>query len=184
MTPDSTQVAAPAMDTLRVLVANSNGYSRSILRMALRAIAIRDVVEASDAPTALRVALGRRIDVAILEQDSLGLDGASLAREIRRAAVSVSRTPIVMVASQANAATVTAARDSGVNAFLLRPISAATVKSRIVAALTDRRPFVVGVGYVGPDRRFKATAHGFPPRRFNDDTLTDLGRPPDFAAGR
>lgn len=176
-------VPAPDLKSLRILIANSNAYSRSILRIALRTLGVRDVVEAGDLDTALRLALSGSLQAVIIEQDSLGFDGATLARMIRRIETqAVSRLPLVMVAAQANAASVNAARDSGVNAFLLRPLSAATVKARILAALCDRRPFVAANAYVGPDRRFRCASQGFPPRRFGDDTPNAEGDRPASAS--
>lgn len=170
---------APDLKTLRILIANSNGYSRSILRIALRTLGVRDVVEAGDMDASLRLALSGSLNAVIIEQDSLGFDGATLARMIRRIEMqTIARLPLVMVAAQANAASVNAARDAGVNAFLLRPLSAATVKARLFAALSDQRPFVVAKVYVGPDRRFRCASQGFPPRRFGDETPPEEGDQP------
>lgn len=174
----SDSTPAPDLDPLRVLVANSNAHSRSILRIALRAVGVRDVVDAGDADAAVVAAETGRLDAALIEQDSLGLDGAAVVRRIRRtASQEVSRLPIVMVAAQASAVSVAAARDCGVNAFLLRPVSSALIKVRLVTALTDARPFIRAQVYVGPDRRFRSATHGFPPRRFGDDTPPLAGWP-------
>lgn len=52
-----------------------------------------------------------------------------------------------------------AARDAGVNEFVVKPISAKSLFTRIQTVIEGPRPFVRPKHYFGPDRRHKEIDH-------------------------
>ncbi len=64
--------------------------------------------------------------------------------------------PVIMLTAQAELERVQTARDAGVSGFLAKPMSAHSLHKRLVSLLEDKRPFVRGLDFFGPDRRFKS----------------------------
>ena len=62
----------------------------------------------------------------------------------------------------------TAARDAGVNEFVVKPFSAQGLFTRIQAVIEKPRPFVKVSGYFGPDRRRRRRPFEGEERRHTD----------------
>ncbi len=74
-------------------------------------------------------------------------------------------TPIIMVSGHIGRGRIVAARDAGVNEFVVKPISAKSLFDRIQAIIERPRPFVRLKSYFGPDRRRKTVGRGEEERR-------------------
>jgi FixJ family two-component response regulator len=73
-----------------------------------------------------------------------------------------------MITGHAEKKRVLAARDAGVSEFLVKPITAKALHSRVLSAVAKPRPFIRTAQYFGPDRRRHADkAHTGPERRKN-----------------
>jgi response regulator RpfG family c-di-GMP phosphodiesterase len=109
------------------------------------------------------------------------MDGLELTRSIRRAAVATDRMvpnprlPIIMLTAMRSQREVELARRAGVNEFVIKPFTPASVISRIQLVLTRPREFIVADGYVGPDRRRRVEiSYSGPLRRAGDpDEVVD-----------
>ena len=100
------------------------------------------------------------------QKGSIVVDGIELTREIRNAADSANRfVPIVMVSGYAQRGRVLTARDAGVNEFVVKPITATALFSRIRAVIEKPRPFVRTKTFFGPDRRRGRSDYEGPERR-------------------
>ncbi|MEE8346426.1 MAG: response regulator, partial [Dehalococcoidia bacterium] len=86
--------------------------------------------------------------------------------------------PIIMVTAYADLDAVAGARDTGVNEFMAKPISAAALEKRILHVLEDPRAFVESEQFSGPDRRRgKKVSLGGPERREEEPTFLYPPRP-------
>ena len=61
--------------------------------------------------------------------------------------------PIIMLTAHSSLERVIQARDSGVNEFLTKPVTASGLYSRISTVIESPRQFVRASEYFGPDRR-------------------------------
>jgi CheY-like chemotaxis protein len=94
------------------------------------------------------------------------MDGLALTRFLRTSPASPDPfLPIIMITGFADRERVHAARDAGVTEFLVKPISAAALFSRIYSIIANPRPFVRIGGYFGPDRRRRVDTFGIDERR-------------------
>jgi len=82
-----------------------------------------------------------------------GLNGLDLVRELRRSSLGCRKSPVIVVTSEATAATITASRDAGVHEFLRKPFTVNDLSKRLEAVTLKSRPWVEAVQYIGPDRR-------------------------------
>ena len=82
------------------------------------------------------------------------LDGIDFTRMVRTAPDSPNPfVPIIMLTSQGAFERVQQARDTGVTEFLIKPVTANALYSRIVNVIQNPRQYVRVSEYFGPDRR-------------------------------
>ncbi len=108
------------------------------------------------------------------------MDGLEFVHQVRTDPDNPHRlVPIIMVTAYADMDAITGARDTGVNEFMAKPISAAALEKRIRHVLEDPRGFVEAEQFAGPDRRRgkKASADG-PERREHEAKIITPPPPP------
>ncbi len=75
------------------------------------------------------------------------------------------------------------ARDSGINEYLAKPLSARLIYSRICSLVEDQRPFIHCQDFFGPDRRRRRIEHGGPDRRGHKNAKNANRRTKDVPFG-
>jgi len=142
---------APAVR--RVVIVDPNASMTRLLTDIMKGLGAREVYTETDESRALD--LIREVEPGVLFTEARGetLDGASLARRVRRSSMSCRMLPIIMVTGEATAAGIKGARDAGVHEFLRKPFTTGDLFKRIENVALKPRPWVEAVGYVGPDRR-------------------------------
>jgi CheY-like chemotaxis protein len=127
---------------------------RSIVVAILRGVGIGIIHEASDGADAMEVMRAGVPDIVIVDLNMSPIDGLEFTRMIRTADDSpFPFVPIIMMTGHTERTKVTAARDSGVNELVAKPISAKTLLDRMVAVIDRPRPFIKTATYTGPCRR-------------------------------
>jgi two-component system chemotaxis response regulator CheY len=98
------------------------------------------------------------------------MDGLEFSRAVRTAENSPNPfLPIIMITGHTEKHQVEAARDAGVTEFLVKPITAQSLFSRIAEIVERPRAFVRCEAYFGPDRRRRAVESYAGPWRRHDD---------------
>jgi two-component system chemotaxis response regulator CheY len=150
----------------RILLVDDHQPMREILKSLLYGLGAGQLSEASDAAQALELLQHAAFDILFTDYDMPGGTGVQLAHGLRRAeGLANRRIPIVMITGRAEAAVIAAARDAGIDEYLVKPLTAASLCQKIDAVLGHRRPFIEAPSYVGPDRRRRPCAHAGPERR-------------------
>jgi PAS domain S-box-containing protein len=131
--------ADPAeLDGLPVLVVDDNARSRRILVEMLTLWRLRPIaVESGDAAwTALTQATSAGETPALVIADHLmpGMDGVTLARRLQEHS-GLARIPIIMVSASTRPHDVARARESGVKAYLTKPVTPSELLDAIVTVL-------------------------------------------------
>lgn len=161
------QRMAPSLQ--RVLVVDPNAQSARILSELMRDTARSRVQTAPTTEKALRMCGVYEPQLLFVELKAEGLDGLSLTRKLRRSTLPCRQAPVIMITSEATAATILAARDAGVHEFLRKPFSLKDLLRRLEAVTLRHRDWVEGVAYVGPDRRrFNSGDYSGPLKRGSD----------------
>ena len=156
----------------RVLVVDDHQPMREILKSLLHGLGVREVGEARDAAQAFELLRYGGFDVLLTDYDMAGETGVELARKLRRSGGAAKRIPIVMVTGRAEGPVIIAARDAGVDEYLIKPLTTAGLVQKLQAALERRRPFVEGGDYVGPDRRRRNAPFNGSDRRAAKSTVS------------
>lgn len=157
------------------LVIDDSPLMRQLLRSLLRQFGFSEIGEAADGTEALQRVRSRRFDVAICDWMMEPTDGLEFLRALRQLPdAETGSLPLIMVTSVADEAKVLAIRDQGVTEYLVKPISAQKLESRLASALTRPRTLVKTDTYVGPDRRRRDYPSYSGPRRRLSDRVADL----------
>ena len=157
----------------RVLVVDPQPAAVKLLGDLLRSITAAQILTATNDQKALQLA--RMIDPQIIfvEYNGPGMDGARLARAIRRSEFNCRKAPILMVTGEATAQAILGARDAGVHEFLRKPFTIKDLLRRLEAVALKPRDWVEAVQYVGPDRRrFNSGDYAGPRKRKSDARKT------------
>ncbi len=152
---------------ISLLVVEDNDASRRLVLELLRAAGFDNLSFARDAEEAIEQMQGHNPDLILLDWGLPGMSGLELVREIRAAVnkpdprFANPELPIVMLTARQRARDVTTARNAGINEFVIKPFSTASLLKAISSALARKRDFVVSREFTGPDRR-RRKAENYP----------------------
>ena len=122
----------PAAASLRTLIVDDQLTMRSLVRNGLQELGIKDVMEANDGEEALRQIVTRGANLVITDFNMPKMDGLGLLRAIRAHPPSRS-TAVIMLTGRADRDLVQRAAQFGVNNFLVKPFTVATLRAKIEA---------------------------------------------------
>lgn len=161
---------------LKTLILDDNAHMRGLMRAILASFNMREVIEAPDAETGMKVIQRGGIDLAFVDYRLGAYDGLQFCRDVRSEEESPDPfLPIIMITAYSEVSRVKQALNSGIDEFLVKPVRAQDVASRINAVVHRRRNFVRSEDYFGPDRRRRDDPHyQGPMRRATDPGDFDL----------
>ncbi|MGL4495357.1 MAG: response regulator [Beijerinckiaceae bacterium] len=157
-TPACETQAAPDIlrdfSNLSILCVDASAHMRRIYRTILTGYHAHGIHLAHDGPSALQMFFDGVPDLVVCDWDIPGMRPLELVQTLRNRAASANPyVPILICTALADAARVCAARDAGVNEFLVKPISAKGFYLRARSCLAAPRQFVETPNFFGPDRR-------------------------------
>jgi len=144
---------------INILVVEDNDSSRRLVVELLRSSGFNNLTIARTAEDAMEQMQAQAPDLILLDWGLPGMSGIELAKTIRHAAVhpderfSNPAVPMIMLTARQSARDVTAARNAGIDEFVIKPFSTVSILKAICSCILRRRPFIVSAGYVGPCRR-------------------------------
>lgn len=154
MTNPPRELTPATLKQLRVLIVDPNAYMRGVIADALRRVQIVNIASAASAMEAFTVSRTFKPDLVLVDWDAGKMSGLEFTREVRRNTSGMPReTAIILLSGSIDHDQLMAARQAGINEFLLKPISAQTVFGRIEEVILKPRRFIVSRNYVGPCRR-------------------------------
>jgi two-component system, chemotaxis family, chemotaxis protein CheY len=159
--------------SLKILLVEDNQHMRSIITAILKGAGIRNVREARDGAEGLDMVRQVPTDIAMVDFNMAPIDGVEFTRMLRNAPDSSNPyLPIIMITGHSERSRVVEARDSGVNEFVVKPLTARALLSRLDSVIMRPRPFIRCRSYFGPDRRrTNTTDYPGPFRRTTDGIL-------------
>ena len=138
------------LEEVKILVVDDNAFMRSLIRQLLKALGAREIFEASDGREGYEVARQVNPDIALVDWVMEPEDGLAFVKNVRSAEDSPNPLmPIVMVSGYSEESRVLAARDAGANEFVVKPLSATSLFSRIQWVVESPRQFVTTDTYFG-----------------------------------
>jgi len=122
----------PAASSLSVLIVDDQQTIRSLVRTGLQQLGFTSFVEAQDGEDGLRQMLVRPAQLIISDYNMPKLDGLGLLRAVR-AHAPIRDTAFIMLTGRADKELVQRAVQFGVNNYLVKPFTVATLKEKIEA---------------------------------------------------
>lgn len=126
----------PVDKTMNVLVVDDYKSMIRIVRGLLNQLGFQNVDEALDGPTALTLIRSKTYGLVLSDWNMQPMTGLELLKEVR--ADERTRTlPFVMVTAEAKAENVVAARQAGVNNYVIKPFTLAVLKQKLTTVLGE-----------------------------------------------
>jgi two-component system, chemotaxis family, chemotaxis protein CheY len=107
-----------------------------IVNNLLKQIGFDNVDEATDGAMALNKMHSKRYGLVISDWNMEPMTGYELLKEVR-ADLQLKSTPFIMVTAESKTDNVVAAKQAGVNNYIVKPFNAETLKSKIKAVIGD-----------------------------------------------
>lgn len=142
------------LDAVKILMVDDNPFTCRLVRQVLTVFGARDVTISHDAQEAYKLVGDKMPDLAIVNWQMKPVTGLDLVKRLRKDENSPNPfLPIIMMTAFADPKHVFQARDAGVNEYVIKPVSAKALFSRIQAVIERPRRFVRVGEFFGPDRR-------------------------------
>ena len=115
---------------MKILIVDDFSTMRRIIKNLLRDLGYNNTVEADDGNTALPVLKKGGIDFLITDWNMPGMDGLELLKNVR-AEPELQHLPVLMVTAESKREQIIEAAQAGVNGYIVKPFTAATLKEKI-----------------------------------------------------
>ncbi|MEY2757217.1 MAG: hypothetical protein RIR33_995 [Pseudomonadota bacterium] len=168
---DERTIPPDQLKRMKVLIVDPNAFMRGVVADSLRRLTINRINATASAVEAFTVGRTFKPDLIFVDWDAGRMSGLEFTREVRRNTTGISReTPIILLAGAIDHDQLMSARQTGINEFLLKPVSAQGVLSRIEEVVLRPRKFIDSRNYVGPCRRRREDPnYAGPWRRLTDE---------------
>ena len=115
---------------MKILIVDDFSTMRRIIKNLLRDLGFTNTVEADDGLTALPILSAGGIDFLVTDWNMPGMQGIDLLRHVR-ADAKLSTMPVLMVTAEQKRELIIEAAQAGVNGYIIKPFTAATLKEKI-----------------------------------------------------
>ena len=116
---------------MKILVVDDFSTMRRIIKNLLKDLGFANIQEADDGSTALPMLQQSDFDFVVTDWNMPGMQGIDLLRAIR-ADANLKHIPVLMVTAEAKKEQIVAAAQAGVNGYVIKPFTAATLKEKLV----------------------------------------------------
>ena len=116
---------------MKILVVDDFSTMRRIIKNLLKDLGFVNIQEADDGNTALPMLTQGDFDFVVTDWNMPGMQGIDLLRAIR-ADANLKHIPVLMVTAEAKKEQIIAAAQAGVNGYVIKPFTAATLKEKLI----------------------------------------------------
>lgn len=117
---------------LSVLIVDDQKTMLRIIRSLLEQIGLKDVTEAMSGVDALEKMKERTFGLILSDWNMEPMSGLELLKAVRGAG---NKVPFIMITAESAAENVVAAKQAGVNNYIIKPFNADTLKTKIESVL-------------------------------------------------
>lgn len=115
---------------MKILIVDDFSTMRRIIKNLLRDLGFNNTLEADDGLTALPILQAGGIDFLITDWNMPGMQGIDLLKKVR-ADETLASLPVLMVTAETKREQIIEAAQAGVNGYIVKPFTAATLKDKI-----------------------------------------------------
>ena len=124
--------------SMNILVVDDYQTMRRIIENLLKQLGFSNIEQATDGANALQImrSSGKTYGLVISDWNMEPMTGLQLCKEVR-ADSQLSKTPFIMVTAESKAENVVAAKQAGVNNYIVKPFNAETLKQKMSTVLGE-----------------------------------------------
>lgn len=122
---------------MKVLVVDDYSTMRRIIRNLLTQIGYKEIDEAADGNEALQKLRAVHYGLVISDWNMEPMTGYDLLKQVR-ADDKLKTTPFIMVTAESKTENVVAAKQAGVDNYIVKPFNAATLQQKIDSVITKK----------------------------------------------
>ena len=115
---------------IKILIVDDFSTMRRIVKNLLNDLGFHNTAEADDGSTALIELKKAPFDLVVTDWNMPGMPGIDLLKAIR-ADASLAKIPVLMVTAEAKREQIIEAAQSGVNGYVIKPFTAATLNDKL-----------------------------------------------------
>ncbi len=119
---------------MNVLIVDDYKTMLRIIENLLKQLGFKNISQATDGTMALKMLREGSFGLVISDWNMEPMTGLQLLKEVR-ADVKLKTTPFIMVTAESKTENVIAAKEAGVNNYIVKPFNAETLKQKIAAVL-------------------------------------------------
>jgi two-component system chemotaxis response regulator CheY len=144
---------------MAVLVIDETRHGANVVTGMCRGFGIGSIIVSETTESGLAHLSGSKTDLVICDWGTPPLDGLAFVRSVRASeSHKIKRLPVILMKAQPTPSDVLAAREAGGTEFLARPFAAQALFDHLATIFAKPRDFVSAQGFVGPDRRRRASS--------------------------
>ncbi len=119
---------------MKILVVDDMKSMVKIIESLLRQLGFRNIDEASDGTKALEKLKSDKFDIVLSDWNMQPMSGFDLLKAIR-ADAALKHLPVILITAESKVENIVAAKQAGVNNYIVKPFNAVTLKEKLVAVL-------------------------------------------------
>lgn len=123
--------------SMNVLVVDDYQTMIRIIKNLLKQLGFSNVDEAQNGEDALKMIQSKNYGLVISDWNMEPMSGLELLKQVRGANDNYSKVPFIMVTAESKTENVIAARQAGVNNYIVKPFNAETLKSKIASVIGE-----------------------------------------------
>ena len=117
-----------------ILIVDDYKTMLRIIRNLLKQLGFENVDDAGDGSEALQKMKEKKYGLVISDWNMEPMTGLQLLREVRGDS-KLAETPFIMITAESKTENVVAAKEAGVNNYIVKPFNAATLKTKLVSVV-------------------------------------------------
>ncbi len=122
---------------MNVLIVDDYNTMLRIIKNLLKQLGFSNIDEATDGSMALEKVKAKQYGLIISDWNMEPMTGIELLKHIRTSGASYKDTPFIMVTAESKTENVVAAKQAGVNNYIVKPFNAETLKSKMTSVLGE-----------------------------------------------
>lgn len=120
---------------MNILIVDDYNTMLRIIKNLLKQLGFSNIDEATDGTAALELVKAKQYGLIISDWNMEPMTGYELLKQIRGSEASYKDTPFIMVTAESKTENVIAAKQAGVNNYIVKPFNAETLKGKMEAVL-------------------------------------------------
>ena len=122
---------------INVLIVDDYTTMLRIIRNLLKQLGFNNVDDATDGAAALEKIKSKDYGLVISDWNMEPMTGIEFLRQVRNSDAPYKNVPFIMVTAESKTENVVAAKQAGVNNYIVKPFNAETLKMKIASVLGD-----------------------------------------------